>query len=82
MVHTLPQLVLKDVFKVYRVRQGWQDKLLRLTSPDYVAIADINLEIAANTFVSIIGPSGCGKSTLLNTCLWRSKKTLCGNTLS
>ena len=30
-----------------------------------VAVQDINLEIAAGEFVSIIGPSGCGKSTLL-----------------
>jgi nitrate/nitrite transport system ATP-binding protein len=60
------QLTLKDVSKVYPGRQHWQDKLLRRTSPDYSAIADISLNIAANTFVSIIGPSGCGKSTLLN----------------
>jgi nitrate/nitrite transport system ATP-binding protein len=63
---TSTQLVVKDVFKVFPGRQRWQDKLLRRTSADFVAIADINLEIAANTFVSIIGPSGCGKSTLLN----------------
>lgn len=60
------QLVLKEVFKVFPGRQTWQDKLLRRTSPDFVAIADINLEIESNTFVSIIGPSGCGKSTLLS----------------
>jgi NitT/TauT family transport system ATP-binding protein len=29
------------------------------------ALQDINLEIAANEFISLIGPSGCGKSTLL-----------------
>ena len=28
-------------------------------------IADIDVEIAAGSFVSVIGPSGCGKSTLL-----------------
>jgi cyanate lyase len=65
-IDTSTQLVVKDVFKVFPGRQRWQDKLLRRTSADFVAIADINLEIAANTFVSIIGPSGCGKSTLLN----------------
>lgn len=42
------------------------NRLLRRTSPDFVAIDDISLDIAANTFVTIIGPSGCGKSTLLN----------------
>jgi nitrate/nitrite transport system ATP-binding protein len=60
------QLSLQNVYKVYSGRQNWPDKLLRRTSPDYIALADINLEIAANQFVSIIGPSGCGKSTLLN----------------
>src|SRR5579859_6328605 len=29
------------------------------------ALQDINLEIPAGAFVSLIGPSGCGKSTLL-----------------
>ncbi|MBA3920304.1 MAG: ABC transporter ATP-binding protein [Nostocaceae cyanobacterium] len=62
----MAQLALKNVSKVYPGRQSLQDKLLRRTSKDFVALADINLEIAANTFVSIIGPSGCGKSTLLS----------------
>jgi len=34
-------------------------------SEQVVALQDINLEIGANEFVSLIGPSGCGKSTLL-----------------
>lgn len=60
------QLALQNISKVYPGRQQWQDQLLRRTSPNYVAVANISLNIAANTFVSIIGPSGCGKSTLLN----------------
>jgi nitrate/nitrite transport system ATP-binding protein len=60
------QLSLHNVYKVFPGRHSWPDKLLRRTSPDYIALADINLNIAANQFVSIIGPSGCGKSTLLN----------------
>ncbi len=33
---------------------------------EYIALRDINLEIARGEFVSLIGHSGCGKSTLLN----------------
>lgn len=29
------------------------------------ALRDIDLEVGAHEFVSLIGPSGCGKSTLL-----------------
>ncbi len=32
----------------------------------YVALKDIDLEIAQGEFISLIGHSGCGKSTLLN----------------
>jgi nitrate/nitrite transport system ATP-binding protein len=63
---TSVQVVLKEVCKTYSGRQGLQDRLLRRTSPDFMALSEISLDIQANTFVSIIGPSGCGKSTLLN----------------
>jgi NitT/TauT family transport system ATP-binding protein len=33
--------------------------------PDVVALEDIDLDVGAGEFVSLIGPSGCGKSTLL-----------------
>jgi putative ABC transport system ATP-binding protein len=49
-----PLLVqLKDVSKTYG------DHNVR-------ALSDINLDIRAGEFVSLMGPSGCGKSTLLN----------------
>ena len=32
---------------------------------EVVALQDINLDIAAGEFVSLVGPSGCGKSTLM-----------------
>lgn len=35
------------------------------TANQTIALQDINLEITAGEFVSIIGPSGCGKSTLM-----------------
>ena len=60
------QISICDVSMVYRGRSGLINKLTRRTSKDYVALANINFDIAPNTFVSIIGPSGCGKSTLLN----------------
>ena len=60
------QISICDVSMVYRGRSGFINKLTRRTSKDYVALANINFDIAPNTFVSIIGPSGCGKSTLLN----------------
>ena len=34
-------------------------------SPAVHALSDIRLDIAPNTFVSLVGPSGCGKTTLL-----------------
>jgi NitT/TauT family transport system ATP-binding protein len=33
--------------------------------PSVIALDDVDLSIAAGSFVSVIGPSGCGKSTLL-----------------
>ncbi len=65
-METAMHLSIQGVSKVYRGRQGWMDKLKKQRMQDFVAIADIDLEIEPNTFVSIIGPSGCGKSTLLN----------------
>lgn len=60
------QISIRNVSMVYRGRRGWLNRLTRRTSKDYIALEDINFDIAPNTFVSIIGPSGCGKSTLLN----------------
>ncbi len=36
------------------------------TAGRLVALADINLTIHENEFVSIVGPSGCGKTTFLS----------------
>jgi NitT/TauT family transport system ATP-binding protein len=34
-------------------------------SDQVIALQDVNLEVCAGEFISLIGPSGCGKSTLL-----------------
>jgi putative ABC transport system ATP-binding protein len=46
---------MKDIGKVYK-----------MGSSEYIALYDINLNIAKGEFVSIVGPSGAGKSTLMN----------------
>jgi NitT/TauT family transport system ATP-binding protein len=46
--------VIRNVEKTYASKQGAT-----------TALKDINLQIEAGQFVSIVGPSGCGKSTLL-----------------
>ncbi|MBM5815296.1 MAG: ATP-binding cassette domain-containing protein [Cyanobacteria bacterium K_Offshore_surface_m2_239] len=49
-------LTVDDVTQVFPLDDGGR----------YVALKDIDLEIAEGEFVSLIGHSGCGKSTLLN----------------
>ncbi|HLI15302.1 MAG TPA: ABC transporter ATP-binding protein [Acidimicrobiales bacterium] len=48
-------IVLRGVDKEFSIRRRQR----------FVALHDIDLEIPAGSFVSLIGPSGCGKSTLL-----------------
>jgi len=54
MADTAPYVRFERAGKVYPSPRG-----------DVVALEDIDLDIRAGEFVSIVGPSGCGKSTLL-----------------
>jgi putative ABC transport system ATP-binding protein len=42
------------------------EKIYRTEKIETVALSNINLEVGAGEFISIMGPSGSGKSTLLN----------------
>ncbi len=42
------------------------EKVYRTSSIETLALTNINLDIRAGEFLSIMGPSGCGKSTLMN----------------
>lgn len=41
-------------------------KIFQTDEVETTALNEINIEISAGEFVSVMGPSGCGKSTLLN----------------
>lgn len=41
-------------------------KVYRTDRIETLALSDIQLEVRAGEFLSVMGPSGCGKSTLLN----------------
>lgn len=42
------------------------EKVYRTSRIETLALNNINLDVRAGEFVSVMGPSGCGKSTLLN----------------
>lgn len=50
-----PIISLQRVSRVFRAQRG-----------DVTALAEVNLDIHAGEFVTMVGPSGCGKSTALN----------------
>jgi NitT/TauT family transport system ATP-binding protein len=48
------KISIRNVSKVFSVKGG-----------DFLAVREVNLDVAPEEFVCIVGPSGCGKSTLL-----------------
>src|SRR4051812_16415491 len=52
---TTPKLRLENLSMTFSSESG-----------DFVALAPVDLDIAAGRFVSLIGPSGCGKTTIFN----------------
>jgi NitT/TauT family transport system ATP-binding protein len=51
----LPMLAVRGLGKSYRSRAG-----------DVTAVGNIEFDVEAGQFVSVVGPSGCGKTTLMN----------------
>ncbi|XCB31049.1 phosphate ABC transporter ATP-binding protein PstB [Arcanobacterium hippocoleae] len=45
--------------------QGIQAQNLNIYYGDFLAVENVNVEIAPNSITALIGPSGCGKSTFL-----------------
>jgi NitT/TauT family transport system ATP-binding protein len=54
------KIVIKNINRVFNIKRNNSGK------KDFVAIKDVNLNIKAGEFITIVGPSGCGKSTLLD----------------
>ncbi|KAA1423877.1 ABC transporter ATP-binding protein [Mumia zhuanghuii] len=55
------RITLDGVGQTFWVR-GDEDKQLR----EFVAIENLDLDVAAGEFLTVVGPSGCGKSTVLD----------------
>jgi len=53
---TCPAISLKAATKKFPTHDG----------PTFTAIVNVDLEVAAGEFVSVVGPTGCGKSTALS----------------
>ncbi|MDF2505009.1 MULTISPECIES: ABC transporter ATP-binding protein [Clostridium] len=64
------KILAKDITRTFTVKNRGQKGV-----EEFVAIKDINLEIRAGEFITLVGPSGCGKSTFLDILSGLSKPT-------
>ncbi|MBV4418998.1 ABC transporter ATP-binding protein [Clostridium tyrobutyricum] len=61
----------RNVTRTFKVKNRGGKKGIQ----EFVAIKDINLEVHAGEFITLVGPSGCGKSTFLDILAGLSKPT-------
>lgn len=54
-MNTSPRIEVRDVSRIFA-----------LGKEQFIALDQVNLDLAENEFVTVVGPSGCGKSTLMN----------------
>ncbi|MDX6743566.1 ABC transporter ATP-binding protein [Actinocorallia sp. A-T 12471] len=57
----LPKISIRGVTKTFNVRDAGLGR-----PSEFTAVSDIDLDVAAGEFLTLVGPSGCGKSTLLD----------------
>ncbi len=49
----------------YKIRMENISKTFKTQKGDFLAVKDVNFDVAEGEFISLVGPSGCGKSTAL-----------------
>ncbi len=54
------KIIIKGINKIFSIKRNTDSQ------KEFTAIRDVNLNIKAGEFITIVGPSGCGKSTLLD----------------